>query len=169
MTAPNTPAASVIESWVLSNLKNHGYDRYEDLHIDNIDPAWKARDFWIEGGLHAFRIAVKVRNQHSPNLSVALAFALTTSKESQALDFRTPEEMKTRLGSSPPSLYLFEKGREPWTKESLRDNTLLADNIVVENLRCEVVGTLDQTNSCYYIDFRQTEFDEYSRSVFVAG
>jgi len=169
MKKPRKTAKSVIESWMLSNLKNQGYDRYEDLHIDHIDQAWKARDSWTEGGFEAFRIAVNIRNRHSPSFSVVLAFALTSGKEPRGLDFRNQKEMKVRLSSSPPSLYIFKKGTEPWTEKGIRDSSAVADNIVVENISCDVVGSPDQSKSCYYMEFRQIEFGDYSRSVFVSG
>jgi len=169
MTSPPTQAVEVIQNWMLSNIKKQGYERYDDLHIDQIDQRWKARDSWIEGGFEAFRLAVDIRNQHAPSFSVVLAFSLTAGDEPQGLDFRTLQEMNAELSSSPPSVYLFQKGKEPWTETGLRDGVVVADNIMVENMSPDTFGSLAQTNSCYYMEFRQIEFGEYSRSIFVAG
>ena len=154
---------------MISNLRNHGYERYRDLHIDHIDQAWKARDRWIEGAFEALRIAVESKKQHAPSFSVVLAIALASGEEPRGLDFHTLEEINAELGSSPPSLYLFQKGTEPWTKAALRDRSAVADEIVVEEMSPRILGGLGKGNPCYYIEFRQVEFKDYSRSILVAG
>jgi hypothetical protein len=170
MTAPRATVASVIENWMLSSLKNHGYDRYEDLHIDRINQAWKPRDSWFEGGLEAFRLAVDIRNQHAPGFSIVLTLALAAGNTPRGANFQTLEEIKAQLAASPPSLYLFQKGKEPWTKTGLRDSGVVADEIVVENMsHNNALKRLAQTISCYYMEFRQIEFNEYSRAIFVTG
>jgi hypothetical protein len=159
-----------IEAWMTSNLKQRGYDRYDDLHIDQIDQTWRDRDSWIEGGLQAFRTALEIRNKSALDVSVVLAYSLDArSRESRNLDFWTTKELLESLGSSPPSLYLFQKGREPWTAEGLRNVESLADKIVVENLSSDALRRLAPGKSCYYMEFRQIEFGEYSRTIFFAG
>jgi hypothetical protein len=169
MTALQSQAALIIQSWMHSNIKNKGYERFDDLHIDNIDRRWKAREFWIEGGFEAFRIAVDIRNQQAPNFTVVLAFALIAGKEPRGLNFHNLKQMKAELGSSPPSLYLFQKGREPWTDVGLRDRELVADSVVLKNVSCHSLGCPAEANSCQYMEFRQIDFDEYSRTLFIAG
>ena len=159
----------VIRNWMLSNIQKQGYERYEDLHIDKIDQAWTTRDSWIQGAFEAFRMALEIRNQQAPSFSVVLAFALVASLDPRGLEFRTLEEMKAELGTSPPSLYLFQKGTEPWTKRALSERNILADNIVVKPLSPHILRGLGRAKLTYYIEFRQVEFKEYSRSILVAG
>lgn len=170
MTKMTDNGTSAIEAWMISNLKNRGYDRYDDLHIDKIDQTWRNRDSWIEGGLQAFRTALEIRNMSAPDVSVVLAFSLdASSRESRNLDFWTAKELQESLGSSPPSLYLFQKGREPWTAGDLHNVKSLADKIVVENLTSEALRRLAPGKSCYYIEFRQIEFGESSCTILFAG
>ena len=159
-----------IETWMTSNVDNRGYDRYDDLHIDKIDQTWRDRDSWIEGGLQAFRTALEIRNKSNLDVCVVLAYSLDArGRESRNLDFWTKKELQESLGSSPPSLYLFQKGREPWTAGGLGNVESFADKIVVENLSSDGLRSLAPGKSCYYMEFRQIEFGEYSHTIFFAG
>jgi len=43
-----------IEIWMTAIARDGGVDRYDDLHIDKIDPLWGSRDLWLQGGLEAY-------------------------------------------------------------------------------------------------------------------
>lgn len=168
MMSPNQ-TLQMIEAWVRSNIEKQGYMKYDDLHIDHIHQEWRARESWIEGGLEAFQVALDVRNRQAPNLSVALTFSLTAGEGPRGVNFQTLEEMKAELGGSPPSLYLFQKGAEPWTQAAHHDRTVPAEEVVVKNLNPDIFARLLKNNRCYYMEFKQAEFRERSRSVLVAG
>jgi hypothetical protein len=159
----------VIEKWLLENLKNKAYERYDDLHIDQIDDAWKSRDSWIEGGLEAFRMAVELRDRHDLNFVVALAYSLIANEEPHGMDFRTTEELRARLDYSPPSLYLFQEGRSPRTETTILDGKVVAENISIKDVDPNILGIHFHAKSCYYMEFKQTRFSEYSRSLIIEG
>jgi hypothetical protein len=149
--------ATAVEQWMISNLTNRGYDRYEDLHIDQIDAGWKPSQMWIEGGLVAFRVALDVRNKLAQDFSVALAFGLRTTGARQHFEIQGLEELSEDLGPSSPSLYLFPKGGEPWAESQI-------DSAVVEKLASRKLDNLADAVDCYYMEFRQADIDAYFRS-----
>jgi hypothetical protein len=65
-----------IEAWMLTTVRDGGVVRMEDLHIDRIDETWKAREYWIQGGLEAFRLALMLRDRRQIPFAVALGFSL---------------------------------------------------------------------------------------------
>ena len=38
---------------MIAVVSHGGLDRYDDLHVDQIDPNWKARAFWVSAGLES--------------------------------------------------------------------------------------------------------------------
>jgi hypothetical protein len=169
MTSTESNGALIIEQWIHSNVQNNGYDRFDDLHIDNIDRQWKASNFWIQGGFKAFQIAVRIRNEQMQNVTIALAFALIAGKEPRGLNFASLKEMERELNSSPPSLYLFRKGHEPWTDVGLRSGRLAPDTVVLRNIDCHSFGCPPEAISCQCMEFKQVDFDEYSRTFLISG
>jgi hypothetical protein len=159
MSTVKREAENVIERWMLATMADGGVDRFDDLHIDRIDPKWREQNAYIESGVEAFRIAIGVRNRKAVPFSVVLAFSLNSDGNVNGMDFRTKEELRAQLGSSPPSLYLFRRGEEPRTQN---------ESAHVESLDLAIVGAKDGVH-CYYIEFKQQGTDEYSRSVFVEG
>ena len=41
-----------------------GVEKFDDLHIDEIDENWKPRERWFEAGIKAFRIAMELRKEY---------------------------------------------------------------------------------------------------------
>ena len=169
MISPHAHGTTVIESWLLSNIKNRGYERDDELHIDRIDQKWQGRESWFSGGLDAFRIAVGIRDKLAPGFSIAVAFSLTADLRPYNRDFRKLTEIEAELSSPPPSLYLFQKGDEPWMRTDSSSRNEKADEVIVRELSHDTFSGLTEGTHSYYVEFRQVEFDEYSRSVFVAG
>jgi hypothetical protein len=151
----------VIEAWMVANIGDGGIERYDDLHIDRIDEHWARREQWLQGGLEAFRLALGLRDQHRLAPTVALAYSLRSGEEPLGANFRTPDEFHAQLDWSPPSLYLFDCGREPWPQ---------SDGVVVQLIDVNILfATSLSAKACYYMEFKQTGSIEYSRSVFVTG
>jgi hypothetical protein len=151
---------SVIESWIIAIIADGGVERFDDLHIDKVDYRWAHREHWVSGGLEAFQLARRLRDQYELALTVALAYSLESDDRPTGINFATPDEFQAQLDWSPPSLYLFDRDHQPWA------------------LSAEVAAPLDAStlsvitpvvNGCYYIEFKQSGSAEYSRTVFVTG
>jgi hypothetical protein len=90
-----------------------GIERFDDLHIDRIDPAWRDRGFWLKGCSDAIDLAKELKKTIAPDKSLALMCALVSEKGELAPP-RTPAELLEQTDWSPPSLYLFDPESEPW-------------------------------------------------------
>jgi hypothetical protein len=149
----------VIEQWMLAIVSDGGVRRFDDLHIDQVDPEWTQRSQWIAGGLEALRIAIDIRNRNQLPFAVGLGFSLESGDHPRGVDFRTKEEFCERLDWSPPSLYLFHRGEEPHTETT---------HAAVHHLDPAILGAEGNLH-CYYLEFRQQDSADYYRSIFVEG
>ncbi len=151
----------IIEQWMLAIVNDGGVRRFDDLHIDKIDPGWKPRQQWIEGGLEALRVALAVRDRHQLAFTVGLGFSLESGSRPIEIDFHAPEEFCERLDWSPPSVYLFHRGEEP-------DKQVSPANGIVRDLNPAILGVEESARS-NYLEFKQEGAAEYCRSVFIEG
>lgn len=159
MSGHDHKRSEIIEQWMLAIIQDRGVRRFDDLHIDKIEPRWKDRREWIEGGLESFRIATAIRDANQLPFVVGLGFSLQSSDWRRGVDFHDPEEIRERLDWSPPSLYLFHRGQEPDTQSTEE---------MVEYLEPTILGTEGDVR-CYHLEFKQEDADVYSRSVFIDG
>ena len=106
----------VIESWMRMVLETGGTERFDDLHIDQISPNRKHRETWVMGSMEAINVARKVWSRTAPDKVLALMCSLAC--ESNECPPDSTEELAAQMDWSPPSLYLFEPGSEPWSKSS---------------------------------------------------
>jgi hypothetical protein len=150
-----------IQDWIAAIVRDGGIERYDDLHVDQIDTRWASREYWLQAGLEAFGIAVRLRNSQMLDLGVVLAFSLKSSENREGVDFSTSQALEAQLDWSPPSLYLFRRGREPWTQVGAEAVQLDARSLFGRS-------PLD-AKECYYLEFKQPESPEYFRTVFLAG
>jgi hypothetical protein len=158
----------IIDRWMAAIIEDGGIDRYDDLHIDRIEKGWAGRRLWLSGAIQAFQIATEQRDRHDAKLVVAVGFSLTSSEKAMGLNFTTREEMELQFDSSPPSVYLFHAGQEPWAKrqssdafDELREPTIITCNTLFSDLLPDA--------KCSFLEFFRPDDAEYRRSIFVAG
>jgi hypothetical protein len=167
MISANVPSKreQVIETWMLSIIKDGGVDRFDDLHVDRIDDKWKHRNIWFEAGLEAWHLAIHLRDKHRLDYTVVLAFSLEAGESTRGVDFTTRAQLESCFDWSPPSLYLFRRNQEP----RMRTAVAGAENISVKDVEPKMFGLPVEARHCYYIEFRQIDTGAYSRTVFVEG
>jgi hypothetical protein len=167
-----TKHRAVIQAWFDSIIKDGGIDRYDDLHVDQIDSAWKPRGKWIASALESFETAVKVRDADVCNqdLTVVLAFALESDVRPQGITFHNREELEKAFCSTPPSLYLFRPGGEFWTQAEGSKGDKVSDDLVINTLSASgLFGDMPEKIKCIYMEYMRTGDEEYSRDLFLAG
>jgi hypothetical protein len=156
----------IVSNWLESNIEQRGYARYDDLSLEMINPVWRSREHWVESGLEMFKLAVCLRDQAGiPEFEVAMVFSLQASTEARGIDFSDRTELEANLDWSPPSLYLFERGKEPWSNPS----QAATEGTAIRVLRTDIFQGAAQTRACYYMEFRPSDSDEYSRTVMLVG
>ena len=159
---------SVIETWMLTIVQDGGVERYDDLHLDVIDPIWKPKEAWVRAGLIAFQLAVELRDRHHLDFTVGLGFSLPGGRKPIGVNFGSIDELGIKLDSTPPSLYLFKRGQEPAL-------TLLLSASNGETLPGPLVRTISvfpdiaDSAACNYMEYLRPDDTEYRRSIFVTA
>jgi hypothetical protein len=132
-----------------------GVERYDDLHIDLIDAKWKTPTMWISGGLSALTLASSVQAFMGHGLVVVLGISLCA----EDIDYPVPSTAKDLLEQldkwTPPSLYLFRSGEEPWHDSRCRRHFIETN-----------FGHVDQDIKGIYLEFRRQD-GEQGRSFFM--
>ena len=167
-----TNARAVIQSWFDSVTVRGGIDRYDDLHVDQIDSAWKPRSKWIASALDSFQMALEIRNADVgfQYLVVVLAFALEPIARPRGVTFHNRAELEKDFCSTPPSLYLFRPGGEFWARDEESRGDKVNDDFVIKDLSAaELFGKVPEGTKCIYMEYIRTGDDEYSRDLFLAG
>jgi hypothetical protein len=156
----------VIESWMRAVINDGGVDRYDDLHIDAIDERWKHRPLWISGALESHDLALTVRDRNGFDISIGVGFSLEPSNFPGGVNFGTREELECQLNRTPPSLYLFHSGTEPWAKRD-PESAASAGYTTVAEIEPAILQIPGKEKHCTYFEFRQGGNCEYFRSVFI--
>ena len=151
-----------IESWMDTIVKDGGIDRYDDLHVDQIDKTWKARTSWLSAGLKSYELAVENRNARRYEVSVVLAFPLKSADYRLGVDFQNAGQLESNFQTTPPSLYLFRPGTEFWLQDAF-------DRTVKDIVWPPIFGQNQLIKRSVYMEFRRSPLDEYTRSLFVTG
>jgi hypothetical protein len=156
---------SRIRSWMVAVTKDGGIDRYDDLHLDRIERSWKDPKAWIPAGLHAFDLALKIRDQEQLCLSVVLGFSLKSAIEPQGFKFRVVADIEDEFAATPPSLYVFRPGQEPWIRAGRGSEN---QDVVVQKIDPAVFRMPLRIKACLYFEFTSGT-EEYYRSILFAG
>jgi len=162
-TRPNKLKAheEAIRTWMETIVRGGGVDRYDDLHVDQIDSDWKAPKSWISAALESFELAVGIRNEIAAALSVVLAFSLQSGESPLGVNFNNAEELRHNFHVTPPSLYLLRPGTEFWTQQ--------AEQVAVQNLDPLQLFTASSVRKCIFMEFKRHGSEDYTRSLFLVG
>jgi hypothetical protein len=151
-----------IRRWVNAIVRHGGIERYDDLHIDQIDSTWRPKEFWVSAALQSFELAVRIRDETKMDLSVVLAFSLESDERPKGINFNNSEGLKRNFHVTPPSLYLFRPGTEFWAP--------VAEQMTVEEVDpVPLFGASPVIKRCIYMEFKRPDSEDYTRSLFVVG
>jgi hypothetical protein len=88
-----------------------GIERFDDLHIDEINAAWSPRSQWVSGMAESLFAARRGCSTDAPDKVIAVMFSLGDGPAETPTNL---DALAAQLDWTPPSLYLFEAGKEPW-------------------------------------------------------
>ncbi len=100
-----------IKSWLLSVVNDISWEKYNDLHIDEVDNVFKKKDNWFDGGLECYIHAVSIVKELKIPYTIELTFSLKSKKTLKDYVIKDIESLKKEFDYSPPSLYVF---RNDW-------------------------------------------------------
>jgi hypothetical protein len=152
-----------IEKWMADTVRGGGIERHDELHIDRIDGAWRQAATWIPASLEVLELATSIgSSDRYRDLSVVLALSLQSMPQNTGVDFANAGELEKKLGHTPPSLYIFPRGKEPWTQRK-------GEDVTVRKIDASIFGPTLGPKRCFYMEFKEAGEDEYYRSVFLTG
>jgi len=158
-----------IETWMRAIVQDGGLERYDDLHIDRIDEAWKSRAVWLEAALEAFATAKRVRDDLDLDVVVSIAFSLIVDRDRPTgVDFATASALAQRLDHSPPSLYLFRSGREAWRLDERSPGLPIEFHLVALDI-AQLFGGSVRATEAFLLEFKNDQDGDYARTVFLSG
>lgn len=140
-----------LADWVDNSISNKSWEKYQDLHLDEIDSEYRHKGNWIEGSFFIYEIILSIIK--SDLYSCLLVIPLSYSDTKNNINQLTWDYIKTSLDLTPPSFYLFPNGEENY-EETIKNL------IYLERL---------SNNSAYEIFFKQEEecVGEFNRSIYI--
>jgi hypothetical protein len=91
---------------------------FDDLHVDEISERFRAAEVWIEAAIESLQTAILIRNTERWTYTVAAGFSLRSTSTPTGLPSDQLAEIVSEMDDSPPSLYLFKMGDEPWVEDT---------------------------------------------------
>jgi hypothetical protein len=146
-----------IEEWLHEVIVNEGHRRFDDLHIDEIDPRYEEPSLWLQGIVAALNEAAGLRDSHSWPFTIAAGIALKSSNAAEGVMPGRPSDVVKQLDVTPPSLYAFPEGGEPWAIERQ----------VYTEIPAAVVAADDATR-CFFGEKFDNADREYRRTVWIS-
>ena len=139
-----------IEQWLHDAIEQEGYRRFDDLHIDEIDPRYEDRSLWLRGIVLALNRAAAIRDSRAWPFTLAGAMGLKASTAAEGVMVASQEDIVDQFDDAPPSLYAFPKGAEPWVTERHLFIEIPTTVVAAEDISCCFFGeTFDERDQEY--------------------
>jgi hypothetical protein len=141
----------LLSDWIDYSIRNKSWEKYDDLHLDEIDFEFKQKSYWVEGSFFIYKIILSLIK--SDLYSCLLVIPLSYSDKETDIEELTWNEIKRLFDLTPPSFYLFPNGEENYeeTIKSLNFMERLSDDC-----------------ACKIYFKQEEEFEgEYNRSLYV--
>lgn len=103
-----------VEAWVERVVGSRSYRQFEDLHVDAVEAAFEARETWVSAAIALLDVAALQVGRLGAPVTPAVGFSLVSGEFPKGLSIESVDELTQELDDSPPSLYLFDRGAEPW-------------------------------------------------------
>lgn len=97
-----------LQNWVNQVINDKLWEKYVDLHINEIDKKFEKKQNWIKGGLFLLNCILSLIDRSRYDVFLVIPLSCTTREDS--LVFTKLELLEEELDITPPSFYLFPKG-----------------------------------------------------------
>ncbi len=98
-----------IQNWINKVISDKLWEKYVDLHINDIDKCFKEKQNWIEGSLFLFGCFLSLVDDKKYDVFLVIPLTCVSKKDLVPLTF---ELLEKELDITPPSFYLFAKGEK---------------------------------------------------------
>ena len=104
-----------VRMWVKHVMTTGGIERFDELHLDQIDPAWADKSQWKRGMTASLEVARSICTELAPGKLLALICSLEDGPGAAPANL---EELASQFDWTPPAFHLFHLGKEPWNQSS---------------------------------------------------
>ncbi len=147
-----------VQEWLTTVVTPPRSDNIDDLHVDEVSSEYETEAHWLNGALTCLQEALTLRDQQHWPVTIAVGISLTSSEIPQGPTFAKIQDIVMAYDGTPPSLYCFQKGSEPWVTEPGYTELPIA-------FRAPIA---DETRS-YFYEFYYEDGQEYRRTFWIAG
>lgn len=134
-----------LQNWIDQVISNKLWEKYADLHIDEVDQTFKQKPNWITGSLFLFNCILSLIDK--VNYDVFLVIPLSCVSKEDLVTFTKVESLESELDITPPSFYLFPKGEKSY-EETIKSTKKL--DVIIENMNVNIYYKEENENEEYY-------------------
>ncbi len=102
-----------LERWLASFATSH--QNRDDIHIDEIDKAFKQKSEWLRGASDTLARARALRVAHGWDMSLAMELFLSAVRKRTVPKLATDKDITQQWSWTPPQLVAYARGHEPWS------------------------------------------------------
>lgn len=99
-----------LQTWINKVIQDKLWNKFIDIHIDDIDKDFKEKDTWLKGSLFLYNCILNIIDK--TNYDVSLVIPLSCVLGRQDLKSKTYDALENELDLTPPSFYLFPKNHK---------------------------------------------------------
>lgn len=151
------PLRDALYKWILRTIETQAFRRLDDLHIDELATTYRPRHTW-PGAVRDIAYEIHgLRNEIPVEYTASIGMPLISCAGRMGVTFHTVAEVADELTDTPPSIYVFPKGEEPWIRRP-------DDAVPVSP---DVLSMKTDGLRCILFEYREEYEDEYRRSLWV--
>jgi len=145
-----------ITNWIKETVESGSWERYNSLHIDEIEDEYCAQSKWFEGGVSCLKQAFNILDDlQIKNVKVFLLISLKGHPLRKGVNFKDSSDIEYEFDSTPPSLYLY---KEDWSGyvETIQEGEMINDSVL------NIPGL-----NFFHIEYKEEGDTEFRRSIMV--
>jgi hypothetical protein len=157
-----------IQKWFDAVTHDGGIDRFDELHVDDIDRTRKSKKSWISAALESFELALEVRDEDvsGQEVTIILSFFLVEDVKPLGVTFYDRESLEKNLSYTPPRILVFRKNDDLLKKWKSINCEEVSDLSTITMLNAiQLFGELCRPVRCIYSEWKRPEDDEYRRGL----
>ena len=146
-----------LQHWIEANIETEGFSRFEDLHLDELESDYTSPDTWIVAINDVVEALNEIRNKIPAGFCASIGVSLLASDSPLGITFHDSKQLSKEFTVTPPSVYIFKKGDEPWVQRP-------AD---AKQLPSEILSDCTVNVQLIYLEYREMYESQYRRSFWV--
>ena len=121
----NEKYIEILSKWISHIIDTKGWERADDLHIDEIDILFSKRELWFDGGLYLYNIVYDIIDKSMYDCLLSIPLRYGRKKTNMQNINMTIAYIKNRIHDmTPPSIYLFKKNDANYNLTLLKSHYL---------------------------------------------